>query len=511
MRKEPATFSYHFTARALLRLMKPVFLVLILCATVCFQTKTANAILPVTGVEVQELAVFDAAMQSFMGTHGLQAGILGISKDGCIVYQRGFGYAFNQTDPLPENTIMRLASVEKPHTAAVIRYLVADGILAFTDFVFDMEQESPAGERRLLDARFPSSEYYPYDGDYGDARLADIRVGDLMNHEGGWDRGLKFCPFDHSKMLEIGYAVGSYPESPPSREEIVRYMMSDSLQFDPGNLPPRCDFNFEDKCTGAIVGTDSLCYCDNYSNYGYMLLSLIIEQETGQQHTDAINQRVYIPEMWVPSTEIIFGEALRPDQSPREPLYLSSGLCTSLYILNLVCYCPYGSMVMEVKTGEGNLVGSAAPLLTFLDHYSVPRGAVISSAETGSKNGALPGTSTMIRQREDGFNVVVLFNQRVADMDAAGEVASETYTLIDTTPGIDWESLKCIDGFWIDFNRRGSGFGGHDDPFHLMSIALGAITDDTKLRIKPGASNWTGTITTRTLIDAPFGTVVIGQ
>jgi len=40
---------------------------------------------------------------------------------------------------------------------------------------------------------------------------------------------------------------------------------------------------------------------------------------------------------------------------------------------------------------------------------------------------------------------------------------------------------------------------------------MSAITDGTRLRIKPGTSNWSGTISTRTLINAHFCTAIIGQ
>jgi hypothetical protein len=243
-----------------------------------------------------------------------------------------------------------------------------------------------------------------------------------------------------------------------------------------------------------------------------MLLSLIIEQETGEDHTDYIRQRVLTPDMWVPSTEIIFGRTFRSGRLSREPRYEGGSNCTNVYDPHgPKVACPYGSFDMESKTGEGNLVASAAPLLIFLDHYAVSGGNVgnpITSPRSGCKNGALSGTSTMICQQADSFNVVVLFNKYG---DHAGNVASDVYDLIDWATGIDWSSLKCIDGFWVDFNASSSGFGGHDDPFHTMNEALAAITDGTKLRFKPGTSNWTGTISTRMLLDAPFGTAIIGQ
>ena len=257
------------------------------------------------------------------------------------------------------------------------------------------------------------------------------------------------------------------------------------------------------------------CYCDSYSNYGYMLLSLIIEQETSLQHTEMIRQRVLTPEIWVPSTEIMLGRDLRPDQSQREPEYIaSSSACRNLldpydiYPPSFDWYvpCPYGGLLMEVKTGEGNLVGSAAPLLIFLDNYNAWTGAPITSPAGDWKNGGLDGTSTRIQQWFDGFNVVVLFNHGGGHAD---EVMPDVRSLI---PGsIDWPSLKSIDGFWVDFNASSSGFGGHDDPFYTMNDTLSATTDGTKLRFKPGTSNWTGTISKRMMLNTPVGTAIIGQ
>lgn len=498
------------------REMKAGSLALLVAMAMFFHTVPARAELPVTGVPVEALVILDMFMQDYMQDNGLQGGILAISKDGCVVYQRGFGYAYNMTDPLPENTPMRLASVEKPHTAAVIRHLVSDGVIGLDDFVFDVGQLRKLGQRALLDASTPSSAYWPYNGIYGnELYLSAVTVQNLLDHRGGWDRELAADPFRNDRLLEIGNATEAYPSLPPTRRDIVRFMMSQPMQFDP-RAPVACDDDSNGKCLGTVGGQSVPCFCDPYSNYGYMLLSLIIEQETGEQHTEMIRRRVLTPEIWVPSTEIIFGRDLRAAQNIREPRYHDSDNCTNLldpydiYSPKFDWYvpCPYGGLLMEDKTGEGNLVGSAAPLLTFLDRYNAWTGAPITSPGDDRKNGGLAGTSTWIEQRPDGFNVVVLFNHGGGHAD---QVAPQVYDLIDWATGIDWSSLKCIDGFWVDFNAASSGFGGYNDPFHTMAATLAAITDGTKLRIKAGTSNWIGTITTRTLIDAPFGTAIIGQ
>ena len=80
---------------------------------------------------------------------------------------------------------------------------------------------------------------------------------------------------------------------------------------------------------------------------------------------------------------------------------------------------------------------------------------------------------------------------------------------LDTT--VDWNSLKEIDGFWIDFNAASSGYGGHNDPFNNMVTALNDTTSGTKFRLKDGATSWTGKLSRRMMLNTPSGSAIIGQ
>ncbi len=433
--------------------------------------------LPVTGVPVPELADFDQAMQDLMAEHELEGGVLAVSKDGCVVYQRGFGW-LSESYPLPENTLMRLASVEKPLTAAIIRRLIDFGDISLTDHVFDLGQ--PGGGILHIE---------PWE-DLGNDELPDITVEHLLHHEGGWDADL----IDFDPQFAAIYIAGQMGiPSPPGRENTVRYMLSQPLQHTPGTE-------------------------HHYCNFGYMLLGLIVEQFEGPPHVDAIREHILTPDMWVPATELIRGRTFRADQSLREPWYICPGCyCSNVYDSGGPSVpCPYGGWDHESFTGHGNLVASAAPLLTFLDNYAVSGtniGMPLSTPGGGWHTGAVDGTSTIAQQRSDGINVVVLFNQRMPsnDPDLARTMATAICARIDdpNTP-ITWPTL-CVDGSWVDFDATSSGFGGYDDPFHTMDVALAASAPGVKLRVKPGASNWTGTLSMRMRIDAPFGTVTIGQ
>ncbi len=76
--------------------------------------------------------------------------------------------------------------------------------------------------------------------------------------------------------------------------------------------------------------------------------------------------------------------------------------------------------------------------------------------------------------------------------------------------GITWPTTA-VDGTWVNFSSSAPlQFGGYNTEFHSVSTALSRISDGTKLRFKPGSSAWTGTLSTKLRLDAPFGVVRIG-
>ncbi len=448
----------------------------------------AAAGLPVTGWPVPELQVFDDAMQNYMATYGISAGVLAVMRDGCVVYQRGFGTNYDG-NPLSENTPFRIASVEKPLVAAAIRALDAEGLLDLNDFAFNLGQ--PGGG--ILNIT-------PWNG-LGDQRYRQITVQHLIDHRGGFDRSV----FGDPQFMALTIANAMGVASPPGRINTVRYMLSQQLQYTPGTVA--CDAN----------GQPAGCYMgDMYSNFGYMVLGMIAEEVTGQSLETVIESRVLRADMWVPSTEIIFGRTFRANQSAREPLYLWSGFSTNVFNPNgLPVPTPYGGWEHEVFRGHGNLVVSAAGLLTFADTYTVWPGAGSGVLLNGNRFnaghwGLIDGASTAMTQRTDGVNIVVLFNKRHGSGQEhyAGEMTAIIGGLIDS--GVNWPT-RCVDGFWVDFNVAAGGFGGYDDPFQTMTTALNSTTHGTRLRIKPGSTSWTGTINELMRLDAPLGMARIGQ
>lgn len=440
-----------------------------------------------TGVTVPQLTALDDLMVDFMNEYAISGGVLALSRNGCIIYQRGFGTDARyivSVRPMSEITPMRIASVEKPLCAAVVRNMAAGGWFELDDFIFDLGQP----EGGLLNIQ-------PYDG-LGDSRLRDITVLDLLQHVGGWDiEEMTWCDSDvrcDPQFKAIHIAEEMEISSPPGRVNTVRYMLSQSLTYTPGTQ-----------------------YA--YSNFGFMVLGLLIENLTGPVDQN-VRTRILTSDMWIPGSEIYKGRTFYGQQPAREPRYISRDLVTNVFNPDGDDVArPYGGWDHESFQGHGNLVCSAAPLLKFLDRYRIIGGNIgmpiqlYSGGDLGHA-GAIEGTSTMAHQRSDGINIVVLINDR----EDSGEphhgidLTNRVNNLIDSGGITNWPT-KCVDGMWVNFTAHNPGFGGFSDPFDDMDEVVDSVWDGTKLHFQPGTSGtWSGVLDKKMLLDAPYGNVTIG-
>ena len=323
--------------------------------------------------------IFDSTMVEFMVTRNIRAGALGVMKDGRVVYDKSFGWKDEaQEIRLPQGTMMRLASVTKPITAAAIRELTNNGVLDLDDFVFNLGQ--PEGGILHL-TPFPS---------LGDSLLKKITVQHLLQHRGGWDREL----VGDLTFKEIVIADAMEVPSPPGRTNTIRYILGQPLQFFPG--------------------TETA-----YANIGYLLLGLIIEEVSGEDYLSYVLTTVFEP-LGVVDTEMIQGRTFPDDRSPREPWYDSDTMSPNVFDPSGPhVKTPNGGWDVESRISSGGLVGSTRAIVEFLDVYHTA-GDNIGTRRAGAEGsrwrwyhtGSLPGTNTLARQRGDGINYAVLFNKR---------------------------------------------------------------------------------------------------
>ena len=326
-------------------------------------------------------ADFIELLRQFADRHGIGAAALGLVKDGEVVAAGGVGFMdAERRVPIRQDVMMRLASVSKPITAAAIRTLANDGKLALDDRAFELGQSD--GGLLELDP-FPQ---------LGDSRLAEVTVLQLLQHRGGWDRGTA----GDLTYREIEIARAMSISSPPGRENTVRYILGQPLQFAPGSQRV-------------------------YSNIGYLVLGLIVEEVSGQDYMTYVRENIFTP-LGVAAEDVIQGRTFPEVRSDREPWYDAEGLARNVYDPSGPrVRWPDGGWDHEARIAQGGLVASTPAILAFLDVYQVA-GDDIGRRRSGSEGdrwawyhtGGLPGTNTLALQRGNGVSYVFLFNRRAS-------------------------------------------------------------------------------------------------
>jgi N-acyl-D-amino-acid deacylase len=306
----------------------------------------APAAVPVTGAAAPSLKAFDDAMLEFMRKYEIQAGVLAVSKDGRIVLERGYGWADKaRARPTPPETIMRIASVAKPITKAAVLTLVREGKIAYDTKVFAYLGIEPPG------------------GKAADERIYKITVKNLLEHRGGWDRAKWGDPMFQMKRVREELKI----DHAPTPRDVVRWMMGNPLQFDPGER-------------------------EAYSNFGYCVLGRIIEKAAGKAYEQYVVEEILRP---AGATTVRISRDRAADRDGREVWYPVSD----------------GDFSTEAMDAHGGLASTAGDLCRFMHAWWIsgePRGP--DEKQNRLFFGSLPGTSAMAMQRPSGVDIAALLN-----------------------------------------------------------------------------------------------------
>src|ERR1700731_2567242 len=90
--------------------------------------------IPATGIHNPNLASFDNLFTKFLKENTLPGVGVAVTRQGKLVYARGFGFAdVEKKKPVEPNSLFRLASVSKPLTATGILHLLDKGKLKLDD------------------------------------------------------------------------------------------------------------------------------------------------------------------------------------------------------------------------------------------------------------------------------------------------------------------------------------------------------------------------------------------
>jgi CubicO group peptidase (beta-lactamase class C family) len=382
-----------------------------LSALVMSATATSSAPYILLGSD-SPFVSFDREIEQFMQARKVPGAALAVVKDRRLVYARGYGLGDREKREMARATsLFRIASISKPITAVAVLKLVEHGKLDLDARVWD-----------CLDLR----SWIPV-GKKTDERWRQITLRQLLQHTGGWDRDKSFDPMFRSRMIakELGVA------SPPAPRDIIRYMLGQPLDFDPGTR-----------------------YA--YSNFGYCLLGRVIETFAGLDYEKSVQQDVLAP---LGIRRMRIGRSLAEHQVKDEVRYYLPQEETAGSVFDTTqgkVPWPYGGFCLESMDAHGGWIASAVDLARFaaafhdparcpllkqatIQNMYAPPSPPASRNDDGSledsyygcgwlvrpvgkggranywHTGSLPGTHTLLVRRHDGLSWAVLFNQRSND------------------------------------------------------------------------------------------------
>lgn len=198
--------------------------------------------------EIQELEGLDRKVSRYMRDWHIKGASLAIMRNDSLVYAKGYGWADEaEKEAMEPSHILRMASVSKLITATGIMVLQDRDSLSIKDTVF-----GPSGI--LNDSLFNSV--------IKDRNYHKITVEHLLRHQGGFYRDPLFSSKDVMLQMKL--------DNPPVKEDFFRLVLSHKLSFMPGEW-------------------------ERYSNFGYLLLSEIIEKVSGKPYEQFIREDVLMP------------------------------------------------------------------------------------------------------------------------------------------------------------------------------------------------------------------------
>lgn len=321
---------------------------------------------PVTGNKSPRVEILDQVIDEYMTSIQCESGTIAIVDGPRLLYSRGYGWMDKAKQrPTPPNAVMRIASLTKCMIAALIKKAIR--------------------ERRLdPNARvFPLLGIEPYNGKMADARMNQITVTHLLEHKGGFDPSQSLDPLVSCDRIERELQL----DSPAKLVDVIRYMLAQPLQFGPG---------------------ERVCY----SNYGYAVLTKVIEKTYGKPYFDCLQQSIARP---LGIDDI----SCRRRRDPPPPTEAS-------YVRDVTRWT-------KQSVDEGEVTTSAISLCKFIRVHTY-NGELHRTNEGGwTFFGSMDGTTSMMMQRTDGIACAVLFNSRREghDKEDCDRLADVVYKAID--------------------------------------------------------------------------------
>ena len=328
---------------------------------------------------------------------------IAVVRHGQLVLAKGFGYAdLSERVPVSADTVFRLASITKEFTAAALLHLQEEGELSLDDRMGDFLPNYPAAVRR-------------------------ITIRDLLSHTSGLSDAAVIPIFEEGG---VGY----------TRERIIDLVASQPLDFEPG--------------TGH-----------SYSNVGFILAGMVIEEATGTTYGDYVTDEILEP-LGLEQTRVCpdeqpadargahgydpqhgnWSRALRLGRAPAlvdpapinmELVSSAGGLCSTVTDLarwpgmlrSFLHPAAYREMSRPTVLADGTTVpyGLGIQIREFGSHPAVSHGGVVAGF-----------VSIVADFPEDDVTVAILVNTRLLNLELGVQLADRVLGAVFDEPGSRW-------------------------------------------------------------------------
>jgi CubicO group peptidase (beta-lactamase class C family) len=345
-------------------------------SSVFARTETPAArLFTLTGRLAAGLSGIDQLVRQFMEAHAIRAGAVAVVRGDEVLVGRGYtwaepGYPITQPD-----SRFRIASLAKLLTAAAIARLVATGRLAWNTTAFPCLGVTGT---LLSDQNL-------------DPVVDTITIEQLVHHTGGLNHARitqngttrEFEPADELRTL----AARLGRTTTPSRNDVVKYMHGERPDFPPGTQ-------------------------ERYSNFGYVLLTSIVEAASGHPYLPFVHHEILAPlglsDVWNAATGV--GGTITREVRYDHP---GSGLSVLQPAANVWAPNAYGgAFALENGEGSGGLISTVETMARVISHHAV-WGA--GGRTPGLRRyGILDGTMAGAASRHDQIDFVYAFNRRVS-------------------------------------------------------------------------------------------------
>lgn len=320
-----------------------------------------------TGTRPSALAAAEQHVENFMKTHSVRSGQLTILRNGAVALERAYTWSESGTRQTRVNDLMLLASCSKIFVNAAVQRLY-----------------NWLTGRNLRPRLTANRRVYPLLGFSGpmDARSDQITIQQLLDHRAGYTNTPTDPTYD---MRDIARAL-SISRAPTATEVARRIYTSRNLTTNPGATY-------------------------SYSNIGYLVASLVVEQVSGTSFLKFVRTNLLTP---LGITDVGQCPTAGPADWPANQVMPEDdglGLSTLRPNDNIDVPAVFGGdgMFKESAYGSCGIASSATALALFIHEHAVWG---TGGRMAGRRDGSTPGArSTAVTKGEVDW--VLIFNTRM--------------------------------------------------------------------------------------------------